>query len=414
MNPAVKAFELRSLPRQIKPPVVNDLFPFFPAWPLEEEQQLSLDLYETNKFIEFQSFDRAIIKGNEPLPTALHGWSNQLQGCPCGCRKSSMDHSRLAKRGIFGALVVMEGHLESCQGQLTRTRHLHLWELSVLAGAMPNKQWLPHLRLGICGLGQMASPIQSAWMYGQYQYEVRKQLGFTDLKSPETILWEFVQQIFDSFDRQFPEIFHTPSVTEFVSKTFDLLWAGHMDTVVPSVIANVAESPQAEDASLTHEAHEGIHPDRRLTNLGEEKHEEESPSKIEDDGYADPDWECPYQDCCICDPQLTIAPPKFDEVASSLLHEKDPVSPTIPYEIQTDEQVANPFTKSGGVLAFSSKRSLAEAIEPAGKRIKVDHNHGHHLIPEPAKGDTAGCFDSLGNAEEAPREVIEAGGGRRI
>lgn len=218
-----------------------------------------------------------------------------------------MDHSRLAKRGIFGALVVMEGHLESCQGQLTRTRHLHPWELSVLAGAMPNKQWLPHLRLGICGLGQMASPIQSAWMYGQYQYEVRKQLGFTDLKSPETILWEFVQQIFDSFDRQFPEIFHTPSVAEFVSKTFDLLWAGHMDTVAPSVIANVAESPQAEDASLTHEAHEGIHPDRRLTNLGEEKHEEESPSKIEDDGYADPDWECPYQDCCICDPQLTIA-----------------------------------------------------------------------------------------------------------
>ena len=404
LNPAVKAFELRSLPRQVKQPVVNDLVPFFPAWSSEEEQQLSLDLYETNKFIEFQSFDRAIIKGNEPVSTALHGWSNQLQGCPCGCRKSSMDHSRLAKRGIFGALVVMEGHLESCQGQLTRTRHLHPWELSVLAGAIPGKKWLPCLRLGICGLGQMASPIQSAWMYGQYQYEVGKQLGYTDLKSPETVLWEFVQQIFDSFDRQFPEIFQTPSVTAFVSQTFDLLWAGHMETVVPSAIPNQSPLAHAEHESKPPVVQDTDPSYLDSTAFGDEKPEDENPPSLIDDGYADPEWECPFNDCCICDSKLPILSPNFEDTAHLGLTENDSISPTIPFDVQLEVQVVNPFNKSGGVLAFSSKRSLPDAVEPDEKHQKVDDIQSkHHMIQESA--NKAGCFGSPGNAEEAPWEV---------
>ena len=58
----------------------------------------------------------AIVKSNQPLATALHGWGNQLHGCPCGCRKQSMDHSRLQAKGLFGALIVMEGQLECVAG----------------------------------------------------------------------------------------------------------------------------------------------------------------------------------------------------------------------------------------------------------------------------------------------------------
>lgn len=390
LNPAVQPFEIRALPVQAKPPTVNDLFPIFPAWPTDEEDQLSLDLYETNKFIEFQSFDRAIIKGDSPLPTALHGWANQLQGCPCKCRSSSMDHSRLAKRGIFGALVVMEGMLESCQGQLTRTRHLHPWELSVLTGALPDKVWQPCLRLGICGLGQMASPIQSAWMYGQYQFELGKQLGMTDLKSPEIVLWEHVQQVFDAYQMKFPEIFNHPSVGAFVSNTFDLLWEAHMHQIVPSSVYHL-------DVDNT-----GDNDDHIVMNLNPtqeqmgndaiiEQNDEHPMTSVHDDGYADPDqeWECPFDDCCICEPKTTIPLPSFEQSSEGIQHwDAEPVSPTIPFSVCERTPIADPFTPVGGVVAFSTKRNHDEQEDTSAKRAKfsgptvvLPQVDGHHSVP---------------------------------
>ena len=381
-SPAVHPFEIRALPCQIKLPTVNDLFPIFPAWPQDEEEQLSLDLYETNKFIEFQSLDRAVIKGDNALPTALHGWGNQLQGCPCGCRKSSMDHSRLAKKGIFGALVVMEGHLESCQGQLTRTRHLHPWELSVLTGALPNKQWKPNLRLGICGLGQMASPIQSAWMYGQYQFEVGKQFGLLNLKSPEELLWDHVKQVFDAYHEKFPVLFQEPSVEAFVSSTFDLLWAAHMDTIVPSTIP--AQSPalsmETSCAILNPTLQRAdTHPEKSLTS---ETLQECIEPIIKDDGYADPDWECPYNDCVICDPEIVVQAPSFDQ-EKQILDTKtlQDISPTVAFSIEEHTTISNPFNDAGGVVAFSNKRMMVDPNACSSKKLKLSAIADEKPIP---------------------------------
>lgn len=391
LSPAVQPFEIRPLPAQITPPVVNDLFPVFPAWPQHDEDQLSLDLYETNKFIEFQSFDRAIIKGDMPLSTALHGWANQLQGCPCGCRFSSMDHSRLAKKGIFGALVVMEGMLESCQGQLTRTRHLHPWELSILTGALPNKDWHPHLRLGICGLGQMATPIQSAWMFGQYQYELCKQLDLPDPKSPEILLWEHVQKVFDAYQEKFPMLFNEQSVGTFVSNTFDLLWDAHMQRVLPQclkpicteqIVEQGTEDNGTRDSKMNPESHK---------NVGEGDNDgprDESPPEIQDDGYADPDqlWECPFDDCCICEPNITIPLPEFaPDVNETEKVNMEPITPTVPYAVCEPTQIAEPFTSVGGFVAFSKKRALDDQVASPAKRTKpsetgiVDENFSQHV-----------------------------------
>ena len=381
LNPAVQPFPLRALPVQSKAPVVSDLFPYFPEWPKEEEDQLSLDLYETNKFIEFNSFDRAIIKGNHPLATALHGWGNQLQGCPCGCRKTSMDHTRLSQRGIFGALVVMEGCLESCQGQLTRSRHLHPWELSVLTGAPPEKQWLPHLKLGICGLGQMASPIHSAWMYGQYHFEMGKQFGFDNIQSPEEYLWQHIQQVFDAFDKRFPKLFGEPSVEAFVTGTHDLLFASHSSQFVPPSICIPDMHQATGQAAPTGDS---------LVHGSMPSPEECNVVRIEDDGYADPDWECPFDDCCICAPQPSIAKPVFSADEDVRITVADnPVTPTIPFVISESEAIPEPFTTTGGVVAFSSKRCSDEIKPRNPKKIKTVENQSIEgpKHAEPSKDD---------------------------
>ena len=429
LSPAVQPFEIRDLPCQIQKPIVSDLFPFFPAWPQDEEDQLSLDLYETNKFIEFRSFDKAIIKGDSALPTALHGWANQLQGCPCGCRASSMDHARLAKRGIFGALVVMEGQLESCQGQLTRTRHLHPWELCILTGSLPDKQWKPHLRLGICGLGQMASPIQSAWMYAQYHSEIGKQFGFPDPKSPEEILWGHVQKVFDAYHAKFPALFSEPTVEAFVSRTFDLLWAAHMESVVPSNIAYTAHE-MSEHHALGKQLAEDVGQVDEIT-----CDTECNIQGIADDGYADPEeavgttssevpknwcggscpvtpevvdpslqtkvptsrWECPFTDCIICDPSTVIEKPIF-ETAQGKDQENlmEPISPTIAFVVEEPNSIKNPFDPVGGVLAFSNKRQQVtfdhqqtkkpKTMDFIGNQVSEMHHQDDHTKPKVDEG----------------------------
>ena len=414
LSPAVQPFDIRALPCQIQKPIVNDLFPAFPAWPQDEEDQLSLDLYETNKFIEFQSFDRAIIKGDSALPTALHGWANQLQGCPCGCRASSMDHTRLARRGLFGALVVMEGHLESCQGQLTRTRHLHPWELCILTGALPDKNWKPHLRLGLCGLGQMASPVQSSWMYAQYQFEIGKQLGFKDLKSPEETLWGHVQKVFDAYFAKFPTLFSEPRVEAFVSRTFDLLWTAHMDSVVPSNLVIPDSANSAEQTIEKQAAGSEIHIDNSENTSFDA---DGNTPHIEDDGYADPEevdgttssevpknwcggscpvtpevvdpslstmdkaaeWTCPFHDCVICDPSVAVEKPVFEPIHpnehSAITGQ---ISPTVTFEVEEPNTITNPFTLAGGVIAFSKKRQVGVSEPNQTKKQKVSDEMGEH------------------------------------
>lgn len=236
VNPAAPKVDLIPLPKQSCAPTVADLLPSMPCWPPSDEEQLSLDLYETNKFIEFGSFDAAIVRSDQPLATALHGWGNQLQGCPCGCRKHPMDHSRLQRKGLFGALIIMEGQLECTAGPRLRSRHIHPWELSVLTGCPPNKNWGVPLRLALCGLGQMASPIHSCWIYAQYKFAMEHHLGLPTVQTPEEALWAHVKGIFNAYLTSFPELYGDKKVAQFVTKTHDLLFDAHINRVIPSQV----------------------------------------------------------------------------------------------------------------------------------------------------------------------------------
>ena len=424
INPAFPMDDLLPLPQQKKPPVVSSLFPIFPRWPTNEEEQLALDLYETNKFIEFNSFDNAVIKGDHPLSTALHGWGNQLQGCPCGCRLYSMDHTRLRSKGIFAALVILEGCMDSVDGPRVKSRHVHPFELAVMTGAIPGKNWLPNLRLSLCGLGQMATPIQSTWVYGQYMYSVGRFFGLENVSTPEMTLWRHVERVLDSYQRALPQIFEHESVSQFVSETHDLLFCKHMDRIVPSAIPLAETSEQntsctsVEESTPRDENNEGV--------------------ALCDDGYASNDehselgsWECPFDDCFICDPKLKVVP--ADEKSSD--HVEHGISPTIPFSVREDaplvedaipssrvEIVELPYNSKGGLVAFSKKRAYEETIPSVVGVASVtnqppdSHSHVHEAVvtrhcddhvpvsevPEPFPGDsfTQGVMANIWDIEK--------------
>jgi len=141
---------LKPLPKLPVAPAVKDLMPIFPCWPDEHMEMLTLGSYETNKFLEFHGFYPSFIRLDHPLATALHGWGNQLDPCPCECRSHPLSYQRLSSKGIFGALLPMKGSIKSDFGDVPVTRHIHPWELSVLTGVVP-QHWKPHeLKFGLC------------------------------------------------------------------------------------------------------------------------------------------------------------------------------------------------------------------------------------------------------------------------
>ena len=96
-------------------------------------------------------------------PTALHSWGSQLTSCPCGCRDMGFSHQTLSK-GIYGKLLELQGTIEINGKQLPRLRHPHPIEVAVWNCLTPKESWPSNLKLLLCGLGQMAIPLQASWV----------------------------------------------------------------------------------------------------------------------------------------------------------------------------------------------------------------------------------------------------------
>ena len=154
---------------------------------------------------------------NQVVKTALHGWSVQLTACPCGCRQYAFSEQRLKSKGLFGALIPIQGEYQSYLGLLPKTRHMHPWEICWIHGGNPNKKWKPSLCLGISGLGQMASPVQAAWIVSQFQSQCL--LDNTPCH-PEASLWKHFQGIFESVQCTHPALIEHPNVQAYIHRLY--------------------------------------------------------------------------------------------------------------------------------------------------------------------------------------------------
>ena len=123
-----------------------------------EAQQLALTEREVSLFQELQPLSAYCLRRNQPLPTALHSWGSPLSPCPCGCRLGPFSWSRLQKGGICSVVVPFEE--EAGQG----LRYLSAAEVSLLNGLSPATPFGSDCRLSLALVGQLASPLQSAWV----------------------------------------------------------------------------------------------------------------------------------------------------------------------------------------------------------------------------------------------------------
>ena len=139
---------------------VEDIIDSFNATASEMEQ-LTLQPSEVAIFEDLRPMSSFCVVRNQPLPTALHSWGAALTACPCQCRASPFTWDRLKRDGLLSVVVPL------CEtGPGTGFRYPTAQEVALLNGLSPSLSYGPDARLGLTLIGQMASPLQSAWLLG--------------------------------------------------------------------------------------------------------------------------------------------------------------------------------------------------------------------------------------------------------
>ena len=169
--PAIGKIEVGSCKDFLDLPTVEHVLPRIRKWPQAEEEELRLTPVELEAFRESdRQRGSHLLNKKGPMPCALHCWGSQLTACPCGCRDQGLSSSRLKSKGLCGVLV------ESTV--LGAVRHLHPQEAAALCGLDPTLHWGCEARLALGAVGQLASPVQSLWVFAHV------------LKRLQTVQWQ--------------------------------------------------------------------------------------------------------------------------------------------------------------------------------------------------------------------------------
>lgn len=140
--------------------VVRDLMPYTRRWSDEEETQLALTPQEIDRFqLGGEPLRKYLVQAGQKLPTALHSWGSQTQGCACECRPQGFADVTLQTRGLFAQLLQIPG-----LGNQIKYRHMHAMEVALHNGVPPLQNWSQDARLNLCAVGQLASPFHATWI----------------------------------------------------------------------------------------------------------------------------------------------------------------------------------------------------------------------------------------------------------
>ena len=160
---------LPELPSLDATPTVSDMFEQIPVPSKQIIDNMTLKDHEMRCLSQINvPIENSLVNLHAPLPTALHSWSNQFHGCPCECRNVGLSATRLSNKGFFGVLVSYADET----GQICY-RHLTPQEVGLLNGLPVVLGKHHNSRLEMAGVGQMASPIQSCWIFSA----IRRHLG---------------------------------------------------------------------------------------------------------------------------------------------------------------------------------------------------------------------------------------------
>ena len=187
-DPFLGHLGLTSWPTLKDLPAVKCLIPYISRWDPRDELALSLDQIERTAFgIDDETYSRYLLSSEGTAPTALHAWGSQLRACPCGCRSHALSERRLAEKGLFGLLVQSQSDVLPSPG----IRHVHPNEALALNAMDCTIDFGLSVRLSLSGVGQIASPLQAAWVLSFVTARLEIMCNGDCQFSPESQLWAF-------------------------------------------------------------------------------------------------------------------------------------------------------------------------------------------------------------------------------
>ena len=140
---------------------VSQVLPYILPWDVEDEAALALLPAEVISFgADSEAYVKYLLNFAGCAPCALHAWGSQVVACQCGCRAFGLSPQRLQEKGLFGLLV-----FSAADSQSRILRHIHPCECNALNGFDPVIDFGPNPRLTLAASGQMASPLQTAWIF---------------------------------------------------------------------------------------------------------------------------------------------------------------------------------------------------------------------------------------------------------
>ena len=201
-HPAIGRVPLQPFPEVTPKPMVAHVLQQFQHCDPDTLKQLQLDLYELGKFAAF-GFESNMVPWRGQMATSLHSCGNQLGGCPCGCRKYPFTEQRLQTGGLHGLLIQLLGESRCGNNIYPNFRHISPDELALLNGMYPGCAWGSRSRLALCALGQLASPLQSAWLGACIMIHIHAVLGLPEPSSPDVVLKRLMQNLLHARDTTF-------------------------------------------------------------------------------------------------------------------------------------------------------------------------------------------------------------------
>ena len=182
--------------------VVRDLMPYTRRWSEEDENQLQLTPQEIDRFqLGGEPLRKYLVQPGQKLPTALHSWGNQTQGCACECRPQGFADVTLQSRGLFAQLLQIPG-----LGNQIKYRHMHAIEVAIHNGVPPLQNWGPDARLNLCAVGQLASPFHATWIASAIVAHVQRLFQHEAPLEPTHALAALKQQVMQQSKEFFPAI----------------------------------------------------------------------------------------------------------------------------------------------------------------------------------------------------------------
>ncbi len=170
---------MSDLPLDLRFQQLEQLFPTWASWSLEEMEELYVpEEHMTKLQNELYGTDLRRLHHQRPCPCILHSYSFSLSACPCGCRTHPFSEARLRTAGLRGFFV----HDETSG----KARYLHVKEAALLCTVDPLMDFGSSAREKLCLIGQVAAPLQAMWV-GTFLQEALNLLQ----ESRETMVMRF-------------------------------------------------------------------------------------------------------------------------------------------------------------------------------------------------------------------------------